>query len=121
MSSFIIYIDSWCPMCVRFGSWLKRLDIFNGIRQADIRTYEGSAISKEKGLEQLASINRHSRVFYGYESIWQILVRLPLLWVFVPVFYILKVSRLGHLAYKELAIKRQIIPLHCKEEDCRPN
>ena len=79
------------------------------------------AISKEKGLEQLASINRHSSVFYGYDSIWQIVVRLPLLWVFVPVFYILKVSRLGHWAYKELAIKRQIIPLHCKEEDCHPN
>ena len=121
MSSFIIYIDSWCPMCVSFGSWLKRLDIFNGIRQADIRSYEGTAISKEKGLEQLASINRHSRVFYGYDSIWQILVRLPLLWALVPVFYILKVSRLGHLVYKELAIKRQIIPLHCKKEDCRPS
>ncbi len=121
MSSFIIYIDSWCPMCVCFGSWLKRLDIFNAICQADIRTYEGSSISKEKGLDQLASINRHSRVFYGYDTIWQILVRLPLLWVFFPVFYILKVSRLGHWAYKELAIKRQIIPLHCKEEDCRPN
>lgn len=108
-------------MCVRFGSWLKRLDIFNSICQADIRTYEGTAISKEKGLAQLASINRSSRVFYGYDSIWQILVRLPLLWVFVPAFYILKVSRLGHWAYKELAIKRQIIPLHCNEEDCRPN
>ena len=120
MSSFIIYIDYWCPMCVRFGSWLKRLDIFDGVRQADIRTYQGSAISKEKGLEQIASINRHFRVFYGFDSIWQILVRLPLLWVFVPVFYILKVSRLGHWAYKELATKRQIIPLHCKK-DCRPN
>ena len=48
---------------MRFGSWFKRLDIFNGICQADIRRYEGTAISKEKGLEQLASINRHSRVF----------------------------------------------------------
>ena len=108
-------------MCVNFGSWLKRLDIFNGIRQADIRTYEGTAISKEKGLKQLASINRHSRVFYGYDSILQIVVRLPLLWAFVPILYILKVSRLGYWAYKELANKRQIIPLHCKEEDCHPN
>ncbi len=63
MNSFIIYIDSWCPICMRFGSWFKRLDIFNGICQADIRRYGGTAISKEKGLEQLASINRHSRVF----------------------------------------------------------
>tara|TARA_B100001057_G_C22860099_1_gene954149 strand:- start:763 stop:1083 length:321 start_codon:yes stop_codon:yes gene_type:complete len=106
---------------MRFGYWLNCVDIFNLIYQSDIRSYEGSVISKEKGLEQLASINRYSRVFYGYDSIWQILIRLPLLWVFIPVFYILKVSRLGHWIYKELAIKRQIFPLHCKEEDCRPN
>ena len=121
MNSFIIYIDSWCPMCMRFGACLKCLDIFNAIRQADIRSYKGTVISKEKGLTQLASISKQSRVFYGYDSILQIVVRLPLLWVFVPFFYILKVSRLGHWAYKELAVKRQIIPLHCKEKDCYAN
>ena len=121
MSSFIIYIDSWCPMCMRFGACLKYLDIFNGIHQADIRSYKGTIISKEKGLIELASINRQSRVYYGYDSILQIVVRLPLLWLFVPFFYILKVSRLGHWAYKELSVKRQIIPLHCKEKDCSSN
>ena len=121
MNSLIIYIDSWCPMCMRFGASLKCLDIFNAIRQADIRSYKGTVISKEKGLTQLASINRQSRVFYGYDSILQIVVRLPLLWGIVPFCYILKVSRLGHWAYKELAVKRQIIPLHCKEKDCYAN
>jgi len=121
MSSLVVYIDSWCPMCMRFGSFLKRLDVFKNIHHSDIRTYKGTAISKEKGLQQIASTNKHSRIFYGYDSIWQIVLRLPLLWVFVPVFYILKVSRLGHWAYNELAVKRQIIPLHCKEEECKPN
>ena len=108
-------------MCVRFGSWLKSLDVFNRIKQKDIRSYEGELISKEKGLKVMASSDAQSNVFYGYESIWQIVLRLPLLWVFLPILWVLKVSRLGHWAYKELAVKRQIIPLHCKEEDCSPS
>ena len=119
--SLVIYIDKWCPLCVRFGTLLKRLDIFNNIRQSDIRLYEGHLVSKEKGLKVMASVNRHSMVFYGFDSIWQILLRLPLLWWLVPFFFVLKVSRIGHWCYKELAVKRQIIPLHCKEEDCNPN
>ena len=105
-------------MCVRFGVLLKRMDIFKNIEQTDIRSYKGTLVSKEKGLGLLASVNRQSVVFYGYDSVWQIALRLPILWLFLPLFFILKVSRIGHLLYNELAIKRQIIPLHCKEEDC---
>lgn len=119
MSSLSIYIDSWCPLCVRFGALLKRLDIFKSIEQADIRTYEGTVVSKEKGLRLLASVNRKSVVYYGFDSVWQIALRSPLLWLFVPLFFLLKISRLGHLLYNELAVKRQIIPLHCKEEECK--
>lgn len=108
-------------MCVRFGALLKRLDVFNQIKQEDIRFYEGQLISKEKGLKVMASTNRHSSVFYGYDSIWQIVLRLPFLWVFVPLFFFLKMSRIGHWSYNELAVKRRIIPLHCQEEDCSPN
>lgn len=117
---FIIYIDSWCSLCVRFGAFLQRLDIFDTIKQKDIRTYEGQLISKEKGLKVLASVDAQSRIFYGFDSVWQIVLRLPLLWLFVPLFFLLKVSRLGHIAYNELAVKRQIIPLHCQEKDCEP-
>lgn len=120
MSSLSIYIDSWCPLCVRFGSLLKNLDVFGNIQQKDIRTYEGTLISKEKGLQQLASLSPQSTVYYGFDSVWQIVLRLPLLWLFVPLFFLLKISRLGHWAYNELAVKRQIIPLHCKEEECSP-
>jgi len=118
---FIIYIDSWCSLCVRFGAFLQRLDIFDTIKQKDIRTYEGQLISKEKGLKVLASVDAQSRIFYGFDSVWQIVLRLPLLWLFVPLFFLLKVSRLGHIAYNELAVKRQIIPLHCQEKDCETN
>ena len=60
--SLTIYIDNWCPLCVRFGSLLKKLDVFGNIQQKDIRTYEDTLISKEKGLKVLASVNAQSTV-----------------------------------------------------------
>ena len=77
MNSFIIYIDCWCPMCVRFGSLVTYLDIFNNISKADLRNYDGDLICKAKSVKQIASVDENNRVFYGYDSIWQIIVRLP--------------------------------------------
>ena len=65
MSSLSIYIDSWCPLCLRFGSLLKKLDVFGNIQQKDIRTYDGTLISKEKGLQQLTSLSPQSTVIDG--------------------------------------------------------
>ena len=121
MNSLTIYIDNWCPMCIRFGSLITCLDVLNKISKSDIRKYTDDLISKEKGLKQIASINEKNRIFYGYDSIWQIVIRLPLIWLFIPIFYLLKISSLGNWLYNELSVKRQIIPLHCKDHECKPN
>ena len=121
MNSFIIYIDSWCPMCVRFGSLITHLDILNNIIKADLRNYDGDLICKEKSVKQIASVDENNRVFYGFDSIWQIIVRLPLTWIFIPIFYFLKISSLGNWLYNELAVRRQIIPINCKDEECSSN
>lgn len=121
MNSLTIYIDNWCPMCIRFGSLITYLDVLNKISKSDIRIYNDNLICKEKGLKQIASINEKNRIFYGYDSIWQIVIRLPLIWLFIPFFYFLKISGLGNWLYNELSVKRQIIPLHCKDHECKPN
>ena len=87
MNSLTIYIDNWCPMCIRFGSLITYLDVLNKISKSDIRIYTDNLICKEKGLKQIASINEKNRIFYGYDSIWQIVIRLPLIWLFIPFFY----------------------------------
>ena len=91
MNSLVIYIDYWCPMCIRFGSLITYLDVLNKISKSDIRMYTDDLICKEKGLKQIASINENNRIFYGYDSIWQIVIRLPLTWIFIPFFYFLKI------------------------------
>lgn len=121
MNSLIIYIDTWCPQCVRFGDLIKSIDILKVIQFSDIRNYEDVLVCKEKGLRHLASINSQSNVFYGFDSIWQIVRRLPMIWLLAPFFFILKVSRLGYWIYNSLAVKRQIIPLHCSKKDCITN
>ena len=108
-------------MCVRFGSFITYLDVLNKISKSDIRKYADDLICKEKSLKQIASINENNRIFYGYDTIWQIVIRLPLIWILMPFFYFLKISTLGNWLYNELSVKRQIIPLHCKGHECKPN
>ena len=55
---------------------------------------------------------------YGYNSLYLIFVRLPLFWLFIPILYIIKITNLGQILYKELALKRKIIPIHSDAEIC---
>ena len=57
---------------------------------------------------------------YGFESIYRILKEIPLFWFFIPLFYFLKITRIGDFLYDEFAIKRKIIPIHC-DENCKIN
>lgn len=60
-----------------------------------------------------------SQVFYGFISIYKILLRLPLYWILFfytfPLLYLAKVSGVGDFIYKQVAVKRKMIPLHCDD------
>jgi hypothetical protein len=57
-------------------------------------------------------------VFYGFDTIHQLGLTLPLFFAFSPITFLLKISRLGHFLYNELAVRHTIIPLHCDEKKC---
>lgn len=63
---------------------------------------------------------KNGRWEYGFESIYRILKELPLFWFFIPLFYLLKITKIGDFLYDEFAIKRKIIPIHC-DENCKIN
>lgn len=113
-----IYIDGWCPYCRRFGRWVERMDIFHQISIRDIRTDNSSEINREQALKAMASINGKGEVVYGFSTIYRIFQTVPLLWVFFPIFILLKLLHIGDFLYHELAIRRKIIPLHCDESSC---
>jgi predicted DCC family thiol-disulfide oxidoreductase YuxK len=103
---------------LRFGNLLRKIDLFKLVDQDNIRTYEGQLIDSKKGLLALASVVDNKKVFYGFDSIYQIVLRLPVLWYLIPMVWFLKVSKIGSILYNELAVKRKIVPLHCRQKDC---
>jgi Uncharacterized protein conserved in bacteria len=114
-----IFIDTWCPNCVRFGKIVQKLDFFDCIELKSARNLvDQKNIEARKAIQTMIAIDKNNRVFYGFSSIYQIIKRLPLMWVIIPIFWVFKISGFGNYFYRELAVKRRIIPLHC-DRDCK--
>ena len=119
MKKIIVIYDNWCPNCTKFIrtiqklDWLKLIDVTK-LRDLDINTFPN--LNLELAKNQMASYNRNWN--YGFQSIYLIFTRLPVFWLVIPIFFILKITGIGQYFYNELAIKRQIIPIHCNSEGC---
>lgn len=117
----IVFYDNWCPNCTRFINTVKKIDWLHGIREVPLRTpglssqYPG--LDLQKAYKEMASYQGNWH--YGFISIYLILIRLPLAWVFIPILFLLKILGIGEIIYKELAIKRKIIPIHCTDDSCQ--
>jgi len=99
---------------------VKKLDWFHWIQEKPVREiiYTDSFLELDRNLalKQMASYN--GKWHYGFTSIFLILSRLPLLWMFFPLLYLLEITKSGQFLYMELALKRKIIPIHCDENSC---
>lgn len=114
-----VFYDNWCPNCTRFATWVKKIDrrkaiVFIRIR-APLPNEFASKIDQGKALKQMASVIE-DKVYYGFDSIFFIFLRVPSLWLFVPFLAFLKRSKLGDYLYTELALKRKIIPMGCDDQ-----
>lgn len=121
MKKIVIIYDNWCTNCSRFNKIVEKLDWFKLIDSKQLRNTQDTQQFKNLNLElarqQMASYTNNWN--YGFVSIFRILVRLPLFWMFIPFLFLLKISGFGQFIYNELAIKRKIIPLHCDENSCK--
>ena len=120
MNQLIIFYDNWCPNCTRFTKIVKKLDWFNLINCKQLRNNQDIKQFKNLNLElatqQMAS---YTNIWnYGFVSIFLILSRLPLFWIFFPFLFIFRITGFGQFIYRELALKRKIIPLHCDDNSC---
>lgn len=121
MKKLIIFYDNWCPNCSRFIKIIKKLDWFSLIDYKQLRskqdTQQYENLNLELATQQMASYTNNWN--YGFVSIFLILLRLPVFWIFIPILFIFKISGFGQFIYKELAIKRKIIPIHCDVDSCK--
>ncbi|MDR2205464.1 MAG: DUF393 domain-containing protein [Flavobacteriaceae bacterium] len=120
MKNLTIFYDNFCPNCTRFANFIQKLDWFNLLKIKQLRNPKqinsAEGIDKSLAEKQMASFN--GKWHYGFVSIYLIFLRLPLFWIFVPILFLLKISKLGQILYSELALKRKIIPIHCSAEMC---
>lgn len=117
MNEILIFYDNWCPRCTNFAHFVKKQDVFNLITLKKLREVDSDMeIDISLATKKMAS-NIEGVWFYGYATIYKILIRLPIFWIFAPLLWILQISGVGSLLYFQLALRRKIIPLHC-EENC---
>lgn len=120
MRNLIIFYDNYCPNCTKFSKLLQKLDWLKLIQTKQLRNELHINSFRDFNLElaklQMASFG--TKWHYGYNSLFYIFARLPIFWLLKPILYILKITNLGQYLYKELALKRKIISLHCDSETC---
>jgi predicted DCC family thiol-disulfide oxidoreductase YuxK len=120
MKTLTLFYDNHCPNCTRFAKFAKKFDWFKLLKIKQLRNTEHlnsiSGIVQNIAEKQMATFG--GKWNYGFVSIYLIFLRLPLFLVFVPILFILKISKLGQFFYSELALKRKIIPIHCSKEMC---
>jgi predicted DCC family thiol-disulfide oxidoreductase YuxK len=120
MKNLTIFYDNYCPNCNKFSKLVQKLDWLKLIEIKELRneihTKPFPKIDLQLAKQQMASFG--SKWHYGYNSLFFIFARLPLFWIFIPILYILKITKFGQLMYSELALKRKIIPIHCDAEIC---
>lgn len=120
MKKLTIFYDNYCPNCTIFAKLVQKLDWLKLIKIKELRneihTKSFPTIDLKLAKQQMASFS--TKWQYGYNSLFFIFARIPLFWLFIPLLYVLKITKLGQLMYSELALKRKIIPIHCDANIC---
>lgn len=102
----------------------KQRDFFTGKldllkAQQQMASFE---IANSKKRKNENSVLPSTKIFYGFISIYRILLRLPIYWILFfytfPFLFLIKITGMGDFFYDQIAIKRRIIPLHC-DETCK--
>ncbi|MDA1477339.1 thiol-disulfide oxidoreductase DCC family protein [Bacillus changyiensis] len=116
-----VLYDSWCPLCKRTSKIIRYLDVFNLINLTSFREKKEkilSPISVDLFEKKMYSINAQNKIYSGYDTILQIVVRTPLIIIY-PFMYLMKITKIGYILYGLIARNRKVI---CKESCCHiPN
>lgn len=109
----IIYYDSYCQLCTNSTQLWKKTDWFNTLQFVSFRTLD----DYPKLMEEQLHVYSNKQWYIGYAALIHIAKTLPLMWLLLPLMYMLKWIGLGDYIYKKVAKSRSIIPIHqCKEQ-----
>ena len=112
-----VFYDGWCQFCRRSIGWLGQFDLFSLVEFVSFRelgVVERYELDAQKAERRMQSIGRNRKISEGMDTMIQIALRSPLLWLLMP---LLLLSRLvaGQRAYDAIASRRFVlIPGGCE-------
>ncbi|MCD0175655.1 DUF393 domain-containing protein [Deinococcus sp. 14RED07] len=122
---FDVWIDGHCPVCVRTGRVIRRLD---WLGLATVRSFrhdqgyeaQGLALPELERRMHLHLAGSPASTVQGFQAVLHILKSLPALWPLWPVATLLATAGLGERAYGFLADRRILVPdaRACQADQC---
>lgn len=124
----IIYDDN-CGFCEKSIRILSFLDLFN--RLNILGNSEVKSLNNQEKVDkvlthpyfniEILGLNQNNNILYGADLYLQIFIRVDLLKIFLPLYYILYKLRLADLLYKYIAKRRLLISSVCRLESSNKN
>lgn len=109
--------DNGCPQCTGATHIFHKIDWLNKIKSIQLRNSSGiirlPGLDSEKAVKEMAVFYKNKWT-YGFDNFVLIFQKLPLLWIFVPIMFVLKWTKLGDFIYRKAALKRIIVPQYCE-------
>ena len=120
----IVFYDGTCPFCVYSARNLKKMDWMNKLKILDLFTpglLEKYNIPLEKAMNRIQVIKNGSIQKEGMDALLLISFDLPLLWIFIPFFWLSIKLGLGSMIYDWIARNRFLFPVpgYCPIPDAK--
>jgi predicted DCC family thiol-disulfide oxidoreductase YuxK len=124
--SFLVFYDSWCPLCLKAKTKIEKADkqkkiIWISFRDKDI--FEKYNLAGKQVEQRIYSMDLHKgKTYSGINTILEIMKRIRKYRIFVPFLYVSIILGFGPMVYDYIAKKRKIVPVgHCENNNCSVN
>lgn len=110
----IVFYDGTCPFCVFSARKLKKLDWMNKLRILDLYTpglLDQYNVPIEKATNRIQVVKNGNIRKEGMDALLLISFDLPLLWIFIPFFWLSIKLGFGSIIYDWIARNRFLFPL----------
>jgi len=120
----IVFYDGTCPFCVYSARNLKKMDWMNKLNILDLFTpglLEKYNIPLEKAINRIQVVKNGNVRKEGMDAVLLISFDLPLLWIFIPFFWLSIKLGLGSMIYDWIARNRFLFPVpgYCPIPDAK--
>ncbi len=126
LMEIVVFYDGTCPFCVTSARNLKKLDWLNKLKIIDLFTpgiLEIYDVPLEEAMNRIQVVKNHKIRREGMNALLLISWYLPLLWIFIPFFWLSIKLRIGSKIYDWIARNRFLFPVpgYCPIPDSKDN